>query len=92
MRHVWTAITTLIALVIAVVEIPALRKPKPVDPKDDDTYTAWWRWVLGIEPKHSRRFILVPIFTFLTLWFPPHVLVKFGPSLRFGQAVRDARR
>lgn len=44
---------------------------------DEQTYSAWWRWLLGLEPRHWRRWILVPAFTLLWAVFVPHILVKF---------------
>jgi hypothetical protein len=84
MRRVWSAITAAFAIAVAVVEIPALRRPKPDDPADDHVYTAWWRWILGLDPKHPRRFVLVPLFVAFHGWFPLHILFRLGPSLRWG--------
>lgn len=84
MRHVWSALTSIFAAAILALEIPALRKPKPADPKDDHTYTGWWRWLVGVDPQHWRRFILGPLFVGFWAWFTAHVVARIGPSLRFG--------
>lgn len=67
-REYWSAVTLLFLSALVFGEVYLW---------DSMTYSAWWRWLLGIEPRHWRRYILVPAFTLLWAVFVPHILVKF---------------
>lgn len=43
--------------------------------KPTGTLTAWLRHALGIDPRHPRRFVLVPLFVLLFVWFVPHIVL-----------------
>lgn len=88
MRRVWAALFGIPIAVGLAVEIVALGKPKSADPRRDGTATAFLKWASGVEPKHWRRFVLVPLLWLVCLWLPPHVSLGLGPSLRWGRGRR----
>lgn len=67
-RDYWTGVTAGLVLAVTFGEVAFWH---------EQTYSAWWRWLLGLEPKHWRAQLLVPVFTLLVATFLPHILIKF---------------
>jgi len=85
MRKYWSVLLGLCGLGFLIGEVPALGRPKPADPQEDGTLSAFRKWLVGIEPRHWRRPVLVPLLWLVCLWLPPHVSLGLGPSLRWGR-------
>lgn len=87
-RRYWLALTALFAALGTAREIPELGKPRPDDPLLNGTYTAWWKWLLGLEPLHWRRFLLIPAFSLGCAWWHGHIVWGWPGPPRYGNGRR----
>lgn len=92
-RTYWASLTSAFAVAFIARETPEVAHPKP---GELGTYSVWWRWLLGLEPKHWRRFILAPIFVLFWEWFVCHIVLDWGPRIAtirrwFGHVERPQR-
>ncbi|RSM73466.1 hypothetical protein DMH04_41380 [Kibdelosporangium aridum] len=78
-RTRWTVLTSAFATGLVVLEAHALREPL-TDEKPSATYSAWWRWLLGLQPVHKRRWIAAGLFAAFWAWFVAHVVFSVGPN------------
>jgi hypothetical protein len=78
-RTRWTVLTGLFATGLLILEAHALREPLS-DEKPSGTYTAWWRWLLGLQPARKRRWVAGTLFAAFWAWFVGHCLFGWPPN------------
>lgn len=78
-RTRWTVLTGAFVTGLVILEAHALREPLTQE-KPSEAYTAWWRWALGYEPQHPRRWVAGPLFAAFWLWFIAHIVAGIGPN------------
>lgn len=47
--------------------------------EDYFTFSKWTRHLVGIEPRHNRRYVTTPLFAGLLVWFFGHIVWKWKP-------------
>lgn len=66
---IWKIFAGLVLSILVVFQAIALR--------DGNQFSRWLRGKLGVEPKHKRRFITVPLFWGFLAWFGIHITTEY---------------